>query len=309
MTTEVDKPAETPEQVQQQETESNAAFSRGFNAARGAEVKTEAPKVETPKVEESAAPVKSEEPPKKDEWEGVPPIVKAQFDSLQSRLQTVDKHGERLRNMEGVLGGINTQLKTALAAAKAVEKAGGDAPTPEQVKAAATSAERMARMKEDFPDFAEEFAGMKAELASIKGAPPVDVDAKLSEVERKAQERIAQAEAKADARAQESRQLARIDLAHPEWEDTIRSPEYDAWWKTQPADIKALDHSNKASDVIRVLDAYAVHRKKAQAAAEKAAADKARLKNAETPKGVAVTASTLPDEEGFKRGFKRARGG
>ena len=295
-------PEKTPEQ---EAAESNAAFEAGFNKSRGNVVEPAPKEKETAELPKSeAAPVKAEEPPKtEDPWKDIHPTVKAQFDSVNKVVEQVAK---QQRDLQGVLGGINTQLKTALAAAKAVKESGGEAPTQAQVKAAAASPEKLAAMKEDFPEVAEVLDMMEKRVAAVEAAKPaVDVETIRTEIRGEFQDKIT----KAELRAEESRQLARIDAKHPDWEASIRTPEFDAWWTKQPQEIQALSASRQASDVIRVLDAYETHRKKAQADAEAKAKQEARLKNAVTPKGVPVQSSTLNDDEGLERGFKKVRGG
>lgn len=295
--------------AEQQAAESNAAFERGFNQERGLPVeKPEAkPQQETkPEPEVKAAPTEPQKT-EEDPWKDVHPTVKAQFDSVNSRLQSLDRIEQQQRNLQGVLGGINTQLKTALAAAKAVKESGGEAPTQAQVKAAAVSPEKLAAMKEDFPEVAELIDQMEKRVAAVEAAkaPAVDVEALREEIRKEYDERLT----KAELRAEESRQLASIDAKHPNWEAVIKTPEFDAWWAKQPQDIKALSASRQASDVIRVLDAYSEQQKKAQADAEAKAKAEARLKGAITPRGVPAQPTTLNDEDGFERGFKKARGG
>jgi hypothetical protein len=287
----------SPEQQAQAAAESNAAFEAGFNKERGLPVEKPEAKPVEPKAEAKAevTPAKAEEAKAvEDPWKDVHPTVKAQFDSVNSKLQLIDKQGDRLRNMEGVLGGINTQLKTALAAAKTVKEAGGEAPTQAQVKEAMLSPEDLAEMKEDFPKFAAAIEKMEKRIAAAEAAkPPVDAEALRAEIRGEFQEKLT----KAEQRAEESRQLAAIDAKHPDWEKAITTPEFDAWWKQQPQEIQALHASRQASDVIRVLDAYEVHAKKVKADAEAKAKQEQRLKGAMTPKGVPASPSTLNDDE------------
>ena len=297
-------PEKAPEQTAEQvAAESNAAFEAGFNKSRGiaAEPVAQETKEAAQQPKTEAAPT---EPPKvEDPWKDVHPTVKAQFDSVNKVVEQVAK---QQRDLQGVLGGINTQLKTALAAAKAVKESGGEAPTQAQVKAAAASPEKLAAMKEDFPEVAEVLDMMEKRVAAVEAAKPaVDVETIRTEIRGEFQDKIT----KAELRAEESRQLARIDAKHPDWEASIKTPEFDAWWTKQPQEIQALSASRQASDVIRVLDAYEAHRKKAQADAEAKAKQEARLKGAMTPKGVPVQSSTLNDDEGLERGFKKVRGG
>lgn len=292
----------TQEQVA---ADSSAGFARGFNTARGVPPPVETP-VEKPVVTEEvkAEPVEEVKP---DEWEGVPPKVKAELESVSARLASFDKLPDRLRNIEGHIGGITSQLKTALAAKVAVEKSGAEAPTSDQI-AQAKSSEKWAQLKVDYPDWAE---AMDERLATLKPAQAtVDVAGIKSELAKDFDTRLSEAEMRA-------RQFARVDLKYEDWEQTINSPAYLAWIAKQPPEIRALEHSPNAKDAIQVLDAYSAAQKAAQVAAAAAAKKKAekeaqdqRLKGASTPQGaVAASPHTLDDADALDRGFARVRGG
>lgn len=280
---------DAPQQTEQQvAAESNAAFEGGFNKQRGVETpKTEA-KVDTPAKEEPKVEVKVAP----DKWAGVPETVKAEFDSITKKLETVDKQSDRLRNIEGQIGGISLQLKTALATAKTVETKGGDAPTQAQVQDAAKSGERWKRLKEDFPDWAD---AVDERLAALPKSE-VDVTSLKKDVTTDINKAVA------DAKAEWQREL--IEDKHEGWVATVNTDEFKAWLPKQTPEIQALAKSDKTKDAVRLLDSYAESRKK-----DKANKDQ-RLKSAMPAKGVAAAAQpTINDDEAFERGFKTGRGG
>jgi hypothetical protein len=49
---------------------------------------------------------------------------------------------------------------------------------------------------------------------------------------------------------------AKVEQAHPHWEQTVRSPRFSQWRNTQPASVKALANSDKAEDAVLMLDLY-----------------------------------------------------
>ncbi len=272
-----------------QRIESDAAFAAGFASERGlpppevkAEEKTEA-KAEEPKQEPEA---KAEDDPLAG--------FKAELESMR------EKQDARLRNIEGHIGGLNSQLKTALATAKAVEKTGGEAPSTTQIESAASSSAKWKALKEDFPDWVDAMDGRLAEIqAAIPKANPVDVDGLKAELTTNVTQLVNEAGTRA-------RQMARVDAKYEDWEETVKTPEFETWFETQTPEVKALGASAKASDAIRLLDSYEDSRKKTEAGAKAKAVNEARLKSAITPKGVpSAQPTSLNDVDAFERGFKK----
>ena len=294
---------QTDEQVVQQE--SNDAFEAGFSEARGVQTpepqKTE-PAPAAPAEEPKADPPpkteepKAAEPPAPDPWEGVPSVVKATLDSVNNRLADVDKVSGRLRNVEGHLGGIAQQLKTALATAKTVEKA----PTQEQIQKAAASSDRWNRIKEDFPEWAEAMDERLAEMRADKATPP-DMEGLRKELGEKLT-----AEAEARFRQElRKRDETLVEFRHPGWKESVKSKEFESWFKTQPVDVQTLAKSEDAMDAIVLLDKF-------KAAPTKAAVKQnqtERLRNAVTPQGTHVAPTPKSEDDAFERGFDSVRSG
>jgi hypothetical protein len=51
-------------------------------------------------------------------------------------------------------------------------------------------------------------------------------------------------------------EFAKIELAHPGWQRTVRSTDFEAWLQRQPASVRSLTASEHASDAILLLDLY-----------------------------------------------------
>lgn len=304
MTTENEQ---TPEQIA---AESDAALSDGFYEARGQEPpKTEA-EVKTPEpTTEGAAP--ASDPVKVEEvvvdpWAKVDPTIKAEFDSIREKLGGVEKIPERLRTIEGSLGGLSQltkELKVAVAtAATAAEAKGQATPTQAQVEYAAKSPERWKALKDDFPDFAEllaeEMGAVRAELAAKQA--PQDVTALKTEIAGELRKRIEDAEQKAES----ARAHGYLDVKHFGWEAVIASQDFEAWYAKQPKETQALSASKSAKDAEKMLDLYAADQKKA---AEKSQ-NKQRLERAIAPEGTVVTSVVEDPDEALAAGFNEVRG-
>lgn len=261
---------------------------------------------ETVKVEPEVDPKVAEEAAVKAaadaEWEGVPAKVRQTLEVISGKVGQIDRLQHDLKSVAGRTGaaleGVHA-LKTALDAAKAATKAGDDAPTQEQIAAAATSSEKWNQAKEDYPEWAE---AMDERLAAMgPGKAAVDVAGLKTELTGSMSEIVAQATSQAKA---EARELAKVDRKHENWEATVETPDFMAWKPTQPPEIQALFDSDRAADAIKMLDLYEDHRKAVAEATAKTDRNKQRLESAVTPKGVSVASPrTVSDREAAERAF------
>lgn len=131
---------------------------------------------------------------------------------------------QRLRNLEGKVGGWTDKLDKALAGAKA-EAGTAAAPSEAQIAAAKQSTEKFDALKEEFPEWAEaleERLGVFEAALKGSGQEQPDVDQVRSEVLSEVDVRVSQA-------VSEARELGRLDARHPDWEQTINSEEFVAW--------------------------------------------------------------------------------
>ena len=314
MTTETQATQETnetvaAEQAAAEETAANAAAAAAFSATRG-----EPPK-EEPKAEEKAeaAPVKTEAELKA-EKEAQEKAAAAEKKAAEERwlkdapeavresLSTIAAVQGRLRNIEGHIGGLTSvtkELKAAITAARtAAADKGADAPTDAQVAAATQSTAKWKQMQEDFPEWA---AAMEEKLAGMKGGT-VDTGAITKGVVDQVGPMLKEAEVRA-------RNFARVDIAHEGWEDTVKTPEFSTWLKSQPEDVQALAASDHARDAIKLLDGFKASKSPAQSPAKED--PKARLEAAVAPtKATAVTKpEPMTEEQAAAAAFKRIRTG
>jgi len=160
---------------------------------------------------------------------------------------------QRLRTVEGHIGNLKQTLTQQMndfsAAAKTAEIQGADAPSAKQMAGALQSGEKLKQLKEDFPEWAEAIEESMQTVMSHIPAPDLE---RFSQLEAMA--RTAQADSKNQAHL--ARQMARLDILHPDWEQTIQEPKYQSWLREQPRELQVLVESNNASDALKVLDAY-----------------------------------------------------
>lgn len=283
-------PAEQTEDERQAEADMLAGFA-GKTDEPKEEVKDE-PKDETP------AEVKTEPAPKE-----------PTLSDVMAALQALDG---RQRKIEGKFGEVNGSVKALQEAAQATRAAttqGQDAPTEKQVAAAASAAatgdfKKLDALVADFPDVGEALIELRDHFANVtKQIPKVDEDAIAEKAAQRAAERAGATSKELVAQA---RALARIDLAHDGWEETVNTPEFGKWLDAQPAETQALASSDKPKDSIKLLDSYKAHRTAVAAEAERQKSKTRRLESALPVRstGAAGGPQVLDDEAAFLEGFK-----
>lgn len=101
--------------------------------------------------------------------------------------------------------------------------------------------ERMAKIAEDFPELAQAF---QEELSEAIGQVRQEVDQHLQPIRQKEQESY--------YRLEEDR----VREAYPDFQDVVRSTEFQTWFQQQPEAVRSLAASPMAQDAIAVLDYY-----------------------------------------------------
>jgi hypothetical protein len=190
----------------------------------------------TAPAEQATAPVAAADAPA--EPAAVAPVSESRpplEEKIAALEQINSRQADRLRAVEGRIGGLMSQLSQALAnpkGAKAPPKESGDDPNA-----------LLDELVRDYPEFATPLSKMlKAREAEIEGA----VNAKIAEL---AQQQQAQQQA-----LEKQRRELPVDLAHPGWQERVATPEFNAWLDRQAPDVKALAESAKPQDAIKLLD-------------------------------------------------------
>ena len=283
----------------QGEQEANAAISAGYNKAKGLPAEGAAAEKVEAKAEDTPAAAVVEKPA--DPWEGVSPIVRETLQGINGKLGALDTLTRDVKTTTGRVAAIQRELATAKEVAKTVD----NAPTQEQITAAAKDPEEWAKLKEDFQEWTkatesyvhQQIATERAEM--LKRIPQVDVDGIKREVGAGFKTELEKAKQEG---AMLGREFARVDSKYPDWETDTRSPEFAAWAKAQAPEIQALADSDHARDAIKMLDMFYDHRK-AEAKREK---NQARLATVVAPRQAnSGGPSVLPDEAGLSVGYTR----
>lgn len=203
---------------------------------------------------------------------------------------------ERIRKLEGHLGALNAQMREMAEklATRQTATTGADAPSAKQLADAKANADKLAELREQFPEWYE----------------ALDVIVKQ---QVNADQVTAIAGQQSQAAAAKVLEQVRLEIAHPDWNKVVESKELLDWYKTQDEKTQALFKSDKAADVVAGLDAYKKHVETASRAATRAAqreASKRRLDNAipATAGGDPNRNSRVPsEEEAMIEGFNRVK--
>jgi uncharacterized protein YcbK (DUF882 family) len=212
---------------------------------------------------------------------------------------------QRLRTVEGHIGGLKQSLSQQLsefsAAAKTAETQGAEAPSATQMAGALQSGAKLSQLKEEFPEWAEAIEESMQTVMSRIPAPDTERFTRLEAMAQTAQQ-------DSQKQAYLARQMARLDILHPDWEQTIRDQNYQQWLREQPREIQALTESENASDALRVLDAYVAATEQQDLTAQsRQSTNVRRLSSAVLPtKGRTPSRSTPKTEhEAFLEAFSR----
>lgn len=285
-----------------------AAANAAFTATRGVEPETkpeQAPEKSAADIEaENRANAEADAKASEVEWlNSVPQSVRERLERIPKLEATANQIGAYARRLKTAEDRIE-EFNLAKEAAKAAAAAGGDAPTHAQITAASGNSEKWDRIKEDFPEWAE---AMEERISGMRTGG-VDLDGITKQVRESMGSSLTEVR-------DEARQLARIDMAHDGWEETVKTPAFKTWIEAQDEDTQALASSSKAKDAIKLLNAFKESNKSPEPEPEQEAPEKrdpkARLAAAVTPTNgnTAVHRETITEQEAADAAFKRVRGG
>lgn len=157
----------------------------------------------------------------------------------------------RVRNAEGHIGGLSSQLKQQIQAAQAVHAQGGDAPSASELRKAQEDPEAFKRLKEDYPEFAAALKPamddlVKAEMARFKELLPKDQQNQVD----------------VQALTENIRRELTVEVRHPGWKKEVKKPEFVGWLQSAPREVQMLAGSDDPEDAVRLLDLYKTPRQK-----------------------------------------------
>jgi hypothetical protein len=174
------------------------------------------------------------------------PDQQALLDRISGLESSLNQATQRLRNAEGHIGGLNSQLKQQLQTAHQVANQGGDAPSAKQLADAQRSTKAMENLRRDYPEFAE---AMDAAL-----------EERLQEVVKRIPQQPQPVQAQPSVTADDLNRLQSefaVEVRHPGWKETVTQPVFRGWLERQAREVQMLAASASPQDAVRLLDLYA----------------------------------------------------
>ena len=170
-------------------------------------------------------------------------ILLDRISGLESMLGQVT---QRLRNAEGHIGGLGSQLKQQQQVAAQVSAKGGEAPSASEIREAHSSPAKMEALKKDYPEFAD---AMESALNERLGS----LEQQLKQAQAQPQQQPAGV---SQAEIQRLRAEMAVEVRHPGWQDRVQTPEFTGWLNRQPREVQMLAASDSPQDAVRLLDLH-----------------------------------------------------
>ena len=179
-----------------------------------------------------------------DPWAGVNPALRQTLESLNS---TIAPLSERLKQAERRIGAIQNDYS---AWKKDVEEK-VNAPSQEEIAAAAQDEKDWKALEEEYPDWTE---AVSKKLSQIQDEHERETQAALEQIESlKAQ---MQSESQQKGQIDETLERRLLGIRYPKYREIIQTKDYQQWLAVQPQDIIQKTFSPVAEDAIAVLDAF-----------------------------------------------------
>lgn len=186
-------------------------------------------------------------PEPQDPYAGLPDAARQKLAQVDELIQANAQLLQHVRSAEGRVAAMQREFQQARQAATQVSAQ--DAPSQGQMAAAAKNPEKWEQLKEDFPEWAsamEEYVAAKIGAVQQRGGLTPEV------VEGYVQQQVAQTREEMTRLVEE----ARLEGKYENWRDTVKTPEFAAWYSVQSPETKALAGSPRARDAIAMLDLY-----------------------------------------------------
>lgn len=222
-----------------------------------------------------------------DELANLPQPLRAALEKLSG----LDQLAARLRNVEGHVGGINSQIKQL--ASKPVPQAPAASDTPQGM-----SGEKWQRLQDEFPEIADALAEQLQRMPQAGQGNGLS----LEQVEQRIEQ------------ARREVQLDLIEERHPSWQQELQTEHGQRWLQTlTPEEVHAFRFSERAVEVNGYLDRFKQFREQQHAATRVQSQRDLRARNAVTPTGGAKAGGARRNEptedDAFAAGFASVRGG
>lgn len=209
-------------------------------------VKTDPPETPVPVETQVEAPAQAVE--EVDPYANLHPDVRAKLERFDQLAASLSSLPNQLKEATGRIGKLQSEWD------KSRQQAAAEQPNKTQIAEAAKDPDKWASLKKDFPEWGDaisEFVESRMGGAVPKGATP-------DEIEQLVAQRTESATAEITRKFNEDL----VTVAHRNWRTDVKTEDFGAWHRVQPADVQALASSKDPFDAIRMLDLYAEHKKR-----------------------------------------------
>ena len=283
----------------EQDSEFSSAFAEAAAARQAEHTQVEEPDDDdavgepAPDAGESG---EEEGPP--DIWAQAPEEARSAYEQAvaeQERLRhSVHSNAGRVSALQRKINELESQLGRQVQSAAAPS----GAPTAQEINDAMQTPESWASFTEEYPEVARAVDGrISREIARLEQT----LNPLREQVVRQQQN---------EARQFQQSQESELAKAHPNWKQTINTPEFQAWFQGQPTSIQTLVESDYADDAIALLnfDSSSMRERGAPSTgrvSEIQAARQRRLEQSTETTGKRGAQRPL-DEDDFSSAFKAA---
>ena len=242
-----------------------------------------------PEQDDNAEQATGEQPADQgDPFAGLHPKVR----EILAKATSMDQALQRLSRMEGSIGGLQSYVKQL---GKPQAQPASD---PAAAPVAGLSGEKLAKMREDFPELADAFEDFARQMARPTAGNVPDVVALTNEVRESVRREM---------------QYELIGERHPDWQQSLRSADAQLWMQTLPDDeLQEFRNSESAAVVVRYLDKFAEYKGRQQQAASVQQRRESVARAAVTPQGGAKAGGARrhepSEDDAFDAGFASVRG-
>lgn len=172
-----------------------------------------------------------------------PAVLRNKLAGMEAIVQQLST---RLRNAEGHIGGLSSQLKSQLEAAKAVAAAGGDAPSAREIQNAQGDPKALDALAEEYPDIAK----------YLRPAIENSIAGRFAEFEKRIPKNEPAPQGFDRRELETFKAEMRVESRHPGWQETVKGAEFTGWLQQSPRELKLLAASDEPADAIRLLDMF-----------------------------------------------------
>jgi hypothetical protein len=175
--------------------------------------------------------------------EAAPSAEQALLDKISGLENMLGQVTQRLRNAEGHIGGLGSQLKQQVQAAQQIAAKGGEAPTAKELRQAQADPEAMSSLKRDYPEFASAMeSALNERLQALE--------------QRVTTPQPAQQQGVSPEEFRRMRSELQVEVRHPGWQERVQAPEFVGWLQRQPREVQMLAASESPQDAVRLLDLH-----------------------------------------------------